>query len=208
MQLSLHNITYSYPGRAKPVFSNFSYDFNEKIHVLKGYSGCGKSTMLRLLGGLLKPQSGYISSDSQYDVGSAQFLRKDVGFVFQQLNLLPLATIKRNALLATSLACKNNSNPLKWFELLGIGELVNKKPKELSGGQQQRAALARALAKEPKLLLLDEPSSGLDDFNTEIIIEVIKNKISATTQCLVATHDHRLLEITDAILDFNTSLFS
>ena len=162
--------------------------------------------MLRLVSGLLKPRKGKIVSDSRYRPGSAAFLRNEVGFVFQQLNLLPLASVRRNAELAARMAGRSPSGVKHWLEVMGIAEYAKRRPSELSGGQQQRAAVARALAKGPSLLLLDEPTSGLDDENTEVIKRVVAEELPAGTTCLIATHDSRLLSLTDVILDFNTGL--
>ncbi len=164
--------------------------------------------MLRLASGLLTPEKGHISFSSSRAIGSAQFLRLDVGFVFQQLNLLPLASVKRNVTLAAKLANQTDKEALSWLEKLGISDLENRKPAELSGGQQQRAALARALAKKPRLLFLDEPTSGLDDHNTQIIKSVISHDLPENMICLIATHDSRLFSLTHEILDFNSSLLT
>lgn len=206
MEIKFDSIAYRYPGSKSWVFDGFDISFNQGISILKGYSGCGKSTLLKLAAGLLKPQRGEVSCDSKHAVGSAGYLRNDVGFVFQQLNLLPLASVQRNIELAASLANKPNHKAQHWLDVLGIGALAQSKPSQLSGGQQQRAAIARALAKSPKLLLLDEPTSGLDDENTEIIKNALLNELPEGTTCLIATHDSRLFSLTHAITDFNTRL--
>lgn len=206
MTLRFEKISYRYPGQKPWVFEKNDFEFAAGITILKGFSGCGKSTLLRLAAGLLKPQNGRITSDSKFRPGSARFLREEVGFVFQQLNLLPLANVKRNITLAAFLARQPQKEALKWLDTLGIAELAARRPAQLSGGQQQRAALARALAKSPALLLLDEPTSGLDDENTAIISRVLQQSLPENTTCLIATHDSRLFPLTDAIIDFNTSL--
>lgn len=206
MQVSLHSVSYSYAGSKKDIFREVSYQFEPGVTILKGYSGCGKSTLLRLVSGLLLPTRGKVECGSRYRHGSAAYLRKEVGFVFQQLNLLPLASVRRNAELAARMAGKSPKEASHWLEVLGISEYAKRRPSELSGGQQQRAAVARALAKMPSLLLLDEPTSGLDDENTEVIKRVISEELPSGTTCLIATHDSRLLHLTDAILDFNTDL--
>jgi len=206
MKLQLKSVSYHYPKSDKNVIENLSLEFSPGITILKGFSGCGKSTLLRLISGLLKPQRGKIINTTPYSTGSSAFLRNEIGFVFQQLNLLPLATITRNITLAASLSNKQISNPLQWLDILDIHDLAEKTPPEISGGQQQRAAIARALAKNPSLLLLDEPTSGLDDKNTEIIQDVLANKLPKDTICLIATHDSRLFSLTDDIIDFNTRI--
>jgi ABC-type lipoprotein export system ATPase subunit len=92
------------------------------------------------------------------------------------------------------------------FSKLGLSGLKNKKPGNLSGGQQQRAAIARALIKHPRVLLLDEPTSGLDDANTKIIKQILETSLSENSICILSSHDQRLEEIADEIIDFNTRL--
>lgn len=206
MQLSIQSVSYSYPGSKNWVLQDFTRDFTPGITILKGYSGCGKSTLLRLAAGLLKPGGGRIENSSSYPTGSAAFLRHEVGIVFQQLNLLPLASLTRNVNLAASLAGKSTLDAQRWLDVLGIGELAHCTPDRLSGGQQQRAAIARALAKDPGLLLLDEPTSGLDDDNTDIIKGALLEELPPGTTCIIATHDSRLFPLTDDLIDFNTNL--
>jgi len=204
--VEISNLTFRY-GRGKtPVFENFDFSAPPGITIIKGYSGCGKSTLLRLIGGFLRRSRGNIKTHSKYRVGSPRFLRKDLGFVFQQLNLLPLANIQRNVKLAASMAGQSTREVDYWLKILGLEHLAKRKPTQLSGGQQQRAAIARALAKHPKILLLDEPTSGLDDLNTEVIAKTLRESLPAHTVCIIATHDHRLEPIADELLDFNTFL--
>jgi ABC-type lipoprotein export system ATPase subunit len=206
MKINVKQVSYSYPQGKELIINAFSHEFSQKITLLKGFSGCGKSTFLRLLGSLIKPNKGTIETDSIYNYGSSKYLRYDVGFVFQQLNLLPLASLKRNIEISAQLAGIKMTEARRWIDILGLTELQNKTPRNLSGGQQQRAAIARAFAKAPSVILLDEPSSGLDDLNTKVISEALKNEMSDTTSCIIATHDSRLDYIADEILDFNTFL--
>ena len=209
MGFEFREISYRYPKRDEFVFNKFSRSFGEGISLLKGYSGCGKSTLLRLAAGLLPAVDGEVCAEFPNvagPIGSAEFLRHEVGFVFQQLNLLPLASVQRNITLAAELAESDSSRAADWMDHLGIASLSELKPSQLSGGQQQRAALARALAKQPRLLLLDEPTSGLDDANTEIIKSALAEKLPDGIICIIATHDARLLSLSNDILDFNTRL--
>ena len=206
MNIKVRQLSYCYPKAKKLTIDNFNHTFEQKITLLKGFSGCGKSTFLRLIGSLIKPTSGTITTSSRFKYGSSAYLRHEVGFVFQQLNLLPLATLNRNIEISAQLAGLKVSEANRWIETLGLAELKDKKPKQLSGGQQQRAAIARALAKSPSILLLDEPTSGLDDLNTKVIAEALKSKLPESSTCLIATHDSRLDYIADEILDFNTFL--
>ena len=209
--LSCSNIYHRYSWKSPWILEDFSHDFPPGIHLIKGYSGCGKSTLLRIIGGYLKQQKGKVSI-SGYKKNNTRFQKKDLGFVFQQLNLLPLASVKRNLHLAASLAGIpkriRNQNVDKYLSRLGLEDYKKRLPKSMSGGQQQRATIARALIKEPKVLLLDEPTSGLDDLNTEVIIKVLKEfiKDDGNRVAIICTHDSRLDKIADDILDFNRFL--
>lgn len=192
MTIDLQKISYRYPRSATCVFESLNLELKPGITLAKGFSGCGKSTLLRLVAGLLSPTRGRILTDSPHRVGSPAFLRFEIGFVFQQLNLLPLASVERNVRLAVEMAGGNLSDVADLLELLGLSKYAAIKPSKLSGGQQQRASIARALAKKPSILLLDEPTSGLDDLNTEVISKAIRNTLAPGSVCLIATHDRRL----------------
>lgn len=206
MEVTITGLKYRYPKAETAVFDQFDFHAGPGITLIKGFSGCGKSTLLRIIASLIKPNEGQISTSSAYKFGSSSYLRKEVGFVFQQLNLLPLASIQRNVEIAAQLAGQSTRAANEWIDILGLTPLRKKKPSHLSGGQQQRAAIARAMAKSPSLILLDEPTSGLDDLNTTVISNSLKNKLSDSAVCLIATHDQRLDAIADEILDFNTFL--
>lgn len=206
MEINIHQLSYRYPGAPSPVFSDFDFTASSGITLLKGFSGCGKSTLLRLIASLIKPNQGQITTTTNHQWGSSAYLRNDVGFVFQQLNLLPLASIRRNIHLSAQLAAAPAEIADFWIHKLGLEPLQKKSPLHLSGGQQQRAAIARALAKSPPIILLDEPTSGLDDLNTSVISKALASDIPKSTICLIATHDQRLESIAHEILDFNSFL--
>jgi ABC-type lipoprotein export system ATPase subunit len=201
------------------VIKNFDHAFPSGITLIKGASGCGKSTLLRLLAGFLTPQEGRIPGPAGLDPTDTRFQRCALGFVFQQLNLLPRATVKRNLELAGSLAELPSSriaaNSGRWLHVLGLDTMAERLPDSLSGGQQQRAAIARALVREPLVLLLDEPTSGLDDLNTRVIVRALREfvascpdsrSIAVSPICVISSHDARLEPIADEILDFNRFL--
>lgn len=192
------------------VFHNYGIELHPGITILKGYSGSGKSTLLKLIAGYLKPGKGKISLPDPWGSPNKKFQQYGLGFVFQRLNLLPLATVLSNLDIAASLSGLPKDERKKKtrdiLEELGIWELAHRKPSKLSGGQQQRAAIARAWIKNPSLLLLDEPTSGLDNENTKIIQRMIQNHIHGDKFCIIATHDPRLDEIGHEIIDFNIRL--
>ena len=204
MNIELQSVSFRYPGKNENLFNKFDFVAKPGVTLLKGYSGCGKSTLLRLVAGYLKPQSGKVLTSSTNRVGSNRYLMEDLGFVFQQMNLLPLATLDRNIRLSGM--GNNNAKSAELLKIFGLEKIANRRPCELSGGQIQRGAIARALAKNPSILLLDEPTSGLDDLNTKIILNALTDFLPKDSVCLIATHDQRLNDIADEILDFNKYL--
>lgn len=207
MKITCHEICFTYPGGHAPVLDKFSLSFTPGTTLLKGYSGCGKSTILRLLGGLITPTAGHIDAPDFPPLGSGEFLRKDFAMVFQELNLLPLASAERNVALSCRIAGVPAGHGTEWLERLGILEFSKRSVETLSGGQKQRVALARAMAKSPRLLLLDEPTSGLDDKNTQIILAAIRRfSENRDAICVIATHDQRLDPIAHELVDFNHHL--
>src|SRR5205814_7253153 len=192
------------------VIQNFSHEFRPGIVLIKGASGCGKSTLLRMLAGYLEPARGIITTPSGRPPTCKDYQRQEVGFVFQQLNLLPLASVERNLEMAGSLAGLPGAiireRIAYWLRTLGVGEYGKRRPASLSGGQQQRAAIARALVKQPEILLLDEPTSGLDDLNTQVIGRALQNFITGSRICVSCSHDARLDPLAHESLDFKRFL--
>lgn len=209
-QLSCSQITFSYSRSSPPVFDGNSFNFNAGINLVKGYSGCGKTTLLKIIAGYLRIDSGKISTPSGNSPLSAEYQRQEMSFLFQQLNLLPLASVKRNLEIAGEMAglehalIRERSN--YWSEKLGLSPLEHRKASHLSGGQQQRAAIARALMKDAQVLLLDEPTSGLDDLNTRLIINALQDMTQCSCICVICSHDSRLEEVAHEVTDFNCFL--
>lgn len=208
--LACNGITFSYARRAPAVFKGQTFRFGRGVHLLKGYSGCGKTTLLKLFAGYLRPQDGTIETPSGRDPGSHEYQRREMAFLFQQFNLLPLATVRRNLELAGELAGMErkriNERIGYWLDRLGLQPVADRKAHSLSGGQQQRAAIARAMIKEAQVLLLDEPTSGLDDLNTRLIIHALEDVADRECICLICTHDQRLETLSHEVVDFNRFL--
>ena len=208
--LKCQGLFFRYRRKTDWVINDFSHSFRPGITLIKGASGCGKSTLLRLLAGYLLPASGEVRTPLGTDPSDRDYQRKQLGFVFQLLNLLPLATVARNLEMAGSLAGLSREETLvrtqRWLALLGLKEFADRRPASLSGGQQQRAAIARALIKEPAVLLLDEPTSGLDDLNAQVIINTLRQFICGPRICVICTHDHRIDPLAHEVLDFNRFL--
>lgn len=204
MSLRVENLGFAYT-KDRFVIRGYSKEFHPGVTLLKGYSGCGKSTLLKLLAGpaYLRPVEGSVSLGGR--AVDAETARTGVGFVFQQLNLLPLASIGRNIAMAGLLAglssAEVRARTSAILASVGLAEYESRPPETLSGGQQQRAALARALVKRPRVLLLDEPTSGLDDTNTAMIMDIVSG-LSRETVCIISTHDARLLPLASEIILF------
>lgn len=205
-ELVCEDVCYAYLRR-KPVIEHFSHRFAPGVTLLKGYSGSGKTTLLKLLAGYLKADSGRITTPSGISVRSRRYLRREVAYMFQGLNLLPLMSVERNLQLAAEMAVLPGS---RWkprceqlLRDLGLTELRHRRADRLSGGQAQRSALARTLMKESPVILLDEPTSGLDDRNTGVIKDLVQRD-AAKSICIISTHDSRLFDIAQEIIDFDT----
>ena len=137
-----------------------------EICVIVGQSGAGKTTLLNILGGMDKLTSGRILLDGKDISGfnkrqMATYRRRDIGFVFQFYNLIPNLTALENVEIASQLS-KDPMNPTEVLDKVGLTDRADNFPAQLSGGEQQRVSIARALAKNPKLLLCDEPTGALD----------------------------------------------
>ncbi len=206
MNLTCQNISFGYQ-RNNLVLNNFSYIFRPGVTILKGYSGSGKTTLLKLLAGYLKAQSGSILTPTGNKVTGRRYRRRDVAYMFQGINLLPLMSIERNLRLAAEMATLPGKRWKPRCEALlrdlGLEHLRHRRADKLSGGQAQRAALARTLMKDAPTVLLDEPTSGLDDSNTNIIRKLIQQD-AASRICIISTHDSRLFDLADDIIDFDT----
>lgn len=187
--------------------------------VIQGTSGSGKSTLLNCIGGLDVMDSGSVKVDNKEIFGLkssdlSDYRRDNLGFIFQFYNLIPNLTVRENIQVCQYLA----NDPLNMddlLEILGLEEHQNKFPSQLSGGQQQRCAIARALIKNPKLLLCDEPTGALDSKTSKEILVLLEkvNKKYGTTM-LIVTHNnsiknmvHKVIVIKDGMIvkDYNNT---
>ena len=180
--------------------------------VIQGTSGSGKSTFLNCIGGLDTLDSGSIQVDGKEIAGLKQdalsdYRRDNLGFIFQFYNLVPNLTVRENIQICEYLT-KNPLDMDELLETLGLTEHQNKFPSKLSGGQQQRCAIARALIKNPKLLLCDEPTGALDSKTSRdilVLLEKINQKYGTTM--LIVTHNnsiknmvHKVIIIKDGLI--------
>lgn len=196
MNLKLENLSKSYQPHT-PVLQNLN--FQAEIHSLAiiGSSGCGKSTLLRLIAGLLLPTDGRLWLGENEVVFHEEVLpayRKSIGYVFQQNGLFRHWTARENIM--KPLLLVHNYSPAaaqkRTDELLtrfGLAAEADKKPAALSGGQQQRAAIARAIAAKPQILLLDEPTSALDPEYTNEVLDIIDELKKEGLDFIIVTHE-------------------
>ncbi|MBS1314638.1 MAG: ABC transporter ATP-binding protein [Clostridia bacterium] len=182
----------------------FSAEQGEFV-VIVGPSGAGKTTVLNLLGGMDAVTSGEIVVDGTKvsDMNSKQltlYRRNDVGFVFQFYNLMPNLTARENVELATEL-CKNALSPDKALELVGLSARAGNFPAQLSGGEQQRVSIARAVAKNPKILLCDEPTGALDYNTGKMVLKLLFDMCRENKKTvIVVTHNSALKDIADRVI--------
>ncbi len=169
---------------------------------LTGESGSGKSTLLSILSTLLHPDSGHIFIDGQSMEtlkDPNRFRREYIGFVFQFHYLIPYLNIRENVALAAPK--RSREEIMELLERLGIGAIAHKMADEVSGGQRQRAAIARAVANGPRILFADEPTGNLDSKNSEKVFDLFRKIADEGTTLVVATHDRRLAERADRIIE-------
>lgn len=175
-----------------------------------GPSGSGKTTLLNLLGGIDAPTSGTITFDGQ-EISHLNnreltlFRRENVGFVFQFFNLVPTLTAEENVRFAVDLASRDgvppDREPQALLEKVGLAERMRHFPKQLSGGEQQRVAVARALAKAPKLILGDEPTGNLDFRTGKLVLAALRDANREEGAAIVlVTHNMPLAAIADRVL--------
>ncbi len=182
----------------------FSAEQGEFV-VIVGPSGAGKTTVLNLLGGMDAVTSGEIVVDGTKvsDMNSKQltlYRRNDVGFVFQFYNLMPNLTARENVELATEL-CKNALSPDKALELVGLSARAGNFPAQLSGGEQQRVSIARAVAKNPKILLCDEPTGALDYNTGKMVLKLLFDMCRENKKTvIVVTHNSALKDMADRVI--------
>ena len=183
---------------------NFSIEKGEFV-VIVGPSGAGKTTVLNILGGMDTATGGTLTVDGKditaYDSRQLTgYRRDDIGFVFQFYNLIPNLTALENVELALQI-CKDPLDAKKVLEDVGLGDRLDNFPAQLSGGEQQRVSIARALAKNPKLLLCDEPTGALDYNTGKAILKLLQNMCRERGMTvIVITHNQALAPMADRLI--------
>lgn len=193
---------------------NVSITLNQgEIGAILGPSGSGKSTLLNLIGGIDLADKGEIIIDgtkisSLSDNSLTEYRRESVGFVFQFYNLIPNLTVYENVEVAAHIS-KDSRSIEEVLDAVGMLELKNRFPRELSGGQQQRVSIARAIVKNPKLLLCDEPTGALDIKNAKEILELLTdiNKQFNTT-ILIITHNNAISFLANRIYKLRSGVLA
>lgn len=180
--------------------------------VIIGASGSGKSTFLNVISSLERPDSGNVCYGNQ-DITTlsekrlTEFRKENIGFIFQQYYLLPHMNVDKNVKMGADLA--GNKNYRSIIEAVGLKEKLHKYPGELSGGEQQRVAVARALAKNPKVLFLDEPTGALDEQTGRQILDYIEKLQKAYGFTVVmVTHNLNIAEMANTVIKMNSGNIS
>ena len=182
---------------------NFSFEKGDFV-VIVGPSGAGKTTVLNILGGMDKLTSGNVIVDgkdiSRYSNRElTTYRRHDIGFVFQFYNLVQNLTALENVELAGQI-CKNPLDAKKVLESVGLKERMKNFPAQLSGGEQQRVSIARAIAKNPKLLLADEPTGALDYQTGKAILKLLQDTCKKGMTVVVITHNQAIAPMANRII--------
>ena len=176
-----------------------------KYTIILGASGAGKSTVLNILGGMDSPTSGLVSVNGK-EISSFNkrqltgYRRESIGFVFQVYNLMANLTVLENVELASQI-CKNPLNAKEVLQMVGLGDRMRNVPAQCSGGEQQRGAIARALAKNPDVLLCDEPTGALDYQTGKSILALLYDLCKKSKKTVVVvTHNGALAPTADVLI--------
>ena len=172
--------------------------------VILGPSGAGKSTLLNLLGGMDKPTSGsiYVGENdiSKYtDKELTRYRASDVGFIFQFYNIMPTLTVDENVNLIKDVT-NTSKDSKEVLKSVGLLKHMDKFPQELSGGEQQRVSIARAIMKNPKVLLCDEPTGALDSKTGVEVLKLLRKQSDFDTTVIIVTHNALIAEVADRVI--------
>ena len=208
--ISLKNVkkTYIVGEKKFNALDNVSFTINKgEFVVILGPSGAGKSTLLNLLGGMDKATSGKIKIGEEVisnysDAELTDYRAKNIGFIFQFYNILPTLTVLENVKIVNDIV-KEPKDAKKVLREVGLENHYNKFPNQLSGGEQQRVSIARAIAKNPLLLLCDEPTGALDSKTGVEVLKLLKKQCeseSGNNTVVIVTHNSLIAEIADRVI--------
>ncbi|MDR0530472.1 MAG: ABC transporter ATP-binding protein [Oscillospiraceae bacterium] len=184
-----------------------------ELALIVGSSGAGKTTVLNILGGMDSASGGQVHVDGEEITRFGnrkliEYRRNQVGFVFQFYNLIPNLTALENVEIATQLSA-NPHQPQEVLEQVGLGDRLQNFPAQLSGGEQQRVSIARALAKNPRLLLCDEPTGALDYATGKQILQLLQKTCKETgTTVIIITHNTAIEPIADRVIRMRSGKIS
>ncbi len=205
--------SYGVGGNQNQVLKGISLQIADRdFTVILGASGAGKSTLLNVISGLERPDSGsvvYGTSDitKLSDGELTQFRKDNIGFIFQQYYLLPNMTVEKNVRMGADLA--GNREYREIITAVGLEDKSKKYPSELSGGEQQRVSVARALAKKPKVLFLDEPTGALDEQTGRQVLDYIcKLHKEYGFTIVMVTHNQNIAEMANTVVKMNSGKIS
>ena len=195
------------------VLKNISLTIEDgDFSVILGASGSGKSTLLNVMSGLERPESGQVVYDGKdiaalSDSGLTEFRRENIGFIFQQYYLLPDMNVVKNVKMGADLV--QNSDYKEVIEAVGLKDKLQKYPSELSGGEQQRVSVARAIAKKPKFMFLDEPTGALDEQTGRQVLDYIcKLQKQYGFTIVMVTHNLNIAEMARTVIRMNSGKIS
>ena len=202
--------TYNSNGVETKALKEASFSIDEgSFTVILGPSGAGKTTLLNLLGGMDQISSGSLIVGDTKLVGLNKkeltlYRRNKVGFVFQFYNLMPNLTALENVELAVEV-CSNHLDPFNVIKSVGLEERANNFPSQLSGGEQQRVSIARALAKNPNVLLCDEPTGALDYVTGKQILKLLQDTCRKSKMTvIIITHNSAIAPMADKVIKFKS----
>ena len=213
--IAVKNVQKSYgSGESRfPVLKGISLKVNTgDFVVILGASGSGKSTLLNVMSGLESPDQGAVLYDETditklSDSERTKFRKDNIGFIFQQFYLLPNMTVEKNVKMGADLAKSTDYKTM--LEAVGLGEKMKKYPSELSGGEQQRVSVARALAKKPRVLFLDEPTGALDEQTGRQVLDYIcKLHKEYGFTIVMVTHNQNIAEMAGTVIKMNSGNIS
>lgn len=207
--IKAENIVKSFNGGAVEVLKGISLEIQDgDFAVILGASGSGKSTFMSVMSGLERPDSGKVfhgdeEITSMTDKQLTQFRRREVGFIFQQYYLLSHLSVDKNVKMGADLS--GNKNYREIIERVGLADKLKSKPAELSGGEQQRVCIARALAKNPHVLFLDEPTGALDEATGRSVLDYItKLQRECGFTMIMVTHNLNIADMADTVIKMNS----
>lgn len=211
--IDIHNLNYYYgTGELQNhVLKDINLQINEgEIVILTGPSGSGKTTLLTIIGGLRDAYKGNVSVMERELINSAEtekvWIRKNSGYIFQQHNLLKALTAQQNVEMALELdpsysSVQRRKMSTDILKAVGLGDKMESYPNQLSGGQRQRVSIARALVRNPRLILADEPTASLDKNSGQEAVAILKRLAhDFGSTILLVTHDYRILDVAERII--------